>query len=404
MAKEFKFIHCSDLHLGAPFKKISSYDHSMGEKIVNAPFAALNRIIDKGISEKAGFIIFSGDIFDSENTTPHSRFLFAEALRRAGTAGIRCYIAYGNHDHSRMWEDSIPFPDNAIEFPSDGPVNVPYPDEKDKLADVIGISHGTSAEGRDLTADIHGTSSFSIAVVHCDIDSSSEGKRYAPCRLNDLLSKKDIDYWALGHIHKRAVLHEAPYIVYPGNTQGRSTKETDEKGAYLITVMDGKVAKMEFFATHSIMWKELEVNITGKDITSFIDSIRTIIPRGSFVKLKVSGRGVLDRMIRLEQKSMIAAIETHTGCRIAEIEASTMPDIDINERRNTGDFTSAVIKEADRLSTVPRDVLIAAICTTKASSSPEIMSVFREMDDDELRKMVNDALASVLERLAGGRR
>ena len=47
--------------------------------------------------------------------------------------------------------------------------------------------------------------------------------------------KKDSDYWALGHIHKRQIVHEKPYIVYPGNIQGRQIKETGEKGCSLVT-------------------------------------------------------------------------------------------------------------------------------------------------------------------------
>ena len=393
----FKFIHCSDLHLGAPFKKMSFSDPILGKRMREASFAALDRIVNKAIEEKVDFIIFSGDIFDSENTTPHSRYRFAEAIKRAS---VRCYIAYGNHDHRRDWEDSIPLPENAVVFPPT-PVNIPFPNEENKLTDVIGVSHIAKEEGRDLTADIQGTSAFSIAAVHCDIDGVSEGKRYAPCKLNDLLSKK-IDYWALGHIHKRTVLHKEPYVVYSGNTQGMSTKEAGEKGAYIVTVENGKVTEMKFFVTGAILWTEAEASITGKNITSLAEDLAAQIPRSSFVKLKITGRGALDRMIRLEQKEFIRIIENRTGARIADIDVTSMPDIDIGERRNTGDFTSAVINEADRISGMKKDVLISAMCSTKASQAPDIRRVFEEMSDDELKGMINDALASLLERLSGG--
>ncbi|MCL2607482.1 MAG: DNA repair exonuclease [Methanomassiliicoccaceae archaeon] len=395
MGIDFKFIHCSDLHLGAPFKKVSSFDRELGKRMAEAPFAALDRIVDKAITENADFIIFSGDIFDSENITPGSRHRFAEAVKRAG---IRCYIAYGNHDHRRSWENSIPLPGNAVVFP-DTPVNIPYPDGENKLTNVIGVSHGAKEEGRDLTDGITGTGPFSIAAVHCDLDAVSEGKRYAPCRLNDLLTK-NIDYWALGHIHKRSIVHEYPHVVYPGNTQGRNTKETGRKGAYLVTVSGGKVANIEFFATHEIMWSEAELDITGKDINSLIGHLPDIGP-GELVKLKITGRGDLDRMIRFERKDIIRAVEDRKGCRVVDIEVNSMPNIDINARRNTGDFVSAVIREADIMSGSDKKTLISAICATKASQSPEIRKVFEDMSETELKDMVNDALASILGKLTG---
>ena len=57
---------------------------------------------------------------------------------------------------------------------------------------------------------------FTIGMVHCSVDGYSDNADYAPCRLSDMIGK-DIQYWALGHIHKRAVLKESdPCIVYPG--------------------------------------------------------------------------------------------------------------------------------------------------------------------------------------------
>jgi len=395
MGANFKFIHCSDLHLDTPFKRISSYDPALGERMIRSSFDALDNIIYKAISERVDFILFAGDIFDRKFSTPRSRYYFAEAVRRSG---IRCYIAYGNHDHERKWEESIPFPPNAIVFP-DHPVNIPYPDEENKTADVIGVSHSVKEESRDLTADISGSPAFSIAVVHCDLDTASEGKRYAPCRLGDLL-EKDIDYWALGHVHTRNIVHTFPHVVYPGNTQGRSINETGEKGAYLVTVEDGKVAEMEFFVTGTILWSEIEVSITGKDLNSLMDEIASKTSSGSFVRLVITGQGPLDMMVRLERESFTEMVERRTGCVVADIEIRCAPDMDLNERRKVGDFISAVINESDAIFGMTRDELILTICGTKASLS--VRDIFEGMSDEELKEMVSDARASLLERLTGG--
>jgi DNA repair exonuclease SbcCD nuclease subunit len=195
-------------------------------------------------------------------------------------------------------------------------------------------------------------------------------------------------------------VHRDPYVVYPGSTQGRNIKETGEKGAYLVTVRDGKVVSAEFFVTGPILWAEEEVNITGMDLSSLLEGMR--IRSGSFVRLRITGQGALDRMIRFEQRDFIRAVESYRKCRVVGIEVRSIPDIDINERRRTGDFTSAVINEADRMFDMSKEEIISAICMTKASQSPDIRRVFERMSETELREMVNDARASLLERLLGG--
>ncbi|MFP3325912.1 DNA repair exonuclease, partial [Planococcus sp. SIMBA_160] len=61
---------------------------------------------------------------------------------------------------------------------------------------------------------------YHIAMLHGTLAGQEGHDAYAPFQLQQLLSR-DLDYWALGHIHKRALLHEDPFIIYPGNMQGR---------------------------------------------------------------------------------------------------------------------------------------------------------------------------------------
>ena len=69
---------------------------------------------------------------------------------------------------------------------------------------------------------------YHIAMLHGTLAGQEGHDAYAPFQLQQLIAR-DFDYWALGHIHKRALLHEDPFIIYPGNVQGRHIKETGEK-------------------------------------------------------------------------------------------------------------------------------------------------------------------------------
>jgi len=79
---------------------------------------------------------------------------------------------------------------------------------------------------------------------------------YAPCSVKELVDT-GFDYWALGHIHKRQVHSEAPWIVMPGIPQGRDVGEPGPQSATLITIDDGAITTSEFL-TSSIEFTRLD--------------------------------------------------------------------------------------------------------------------------------------------------
>ena len=73
--------------------------------------------------------------------------------------------------------------------------------------------------------------------VHTALDGTRGHDPYAPCSLQGLRDR-GYEYWALGHVHQRAVLSQDPWVVFPGKLQGRHAREIGEKGATLIEVGD----------------------------------------------------------------------------------------------------------------------------------------------------------------------
>src|SRR6185437_8731943 len=76
---------------------------------------------------------------------------------------------------------------------------------------------------------------------------------------------KGYDYWALGHVHQHAILHQNPHIIFPGNLQGRHIRETGPKGAYLIAVEDNEIVDLALMQTNVVRWAHLEVSVDGCD-------------------------------------------------------------------------------------------------------------------------------------------
>ncbi len=392
MGHSFKFIHCSDLHLGCTFSGLSHIDKELGKKMKDSIFSALDKIISTAKKESVDFAIFSGDIFDSTNETPSTRMRFVDAL---ASLKIPCYVAYGNHDVKRKWEDTIKFSDNVFIFPEEV-THAIYEKNGVKMAEIVGASFSSRNPNDDLTKYADKKSQlFSIGVFHCNVNGMSEKDNYAPCNLTSLINSK-IDYWALGHIHKRSVLHEYPHVIYSGNTQGLDHKESDEKGAYIVSVVNDRVNDMTFFKTGPIVWKDVEINITGKtDVKELFNGMK--FDRSSILSVTFTGRGILDGVLRLENNDIKTLVMNQTGCTVSDIKIRTTPDIDLDAREDVGDFTSAVLSYRKRLKTMNREELLDRICSTGATQT--IRGDFEQFTDEELREIIDDSTYLIIEKI-----
>src|SRR5262249_29874573 len=104
---------------------------------------------------------------------------------------------------------------------------------------------------------------FNVGLLHTSCDGRSIHSPYAPCSVEELV-QKGYDYWALGHVHAHQVLHERPWIVFPGNTQGRHIKETGEKGCVVVSV-EGREARLRRVALDVVCWKLIELFLDEND-------------------------------------------------------------------------------------------------------------------------------------------
>jgi len=100
-----------------------------------------------------------------------------------------------------------------------------------------------------------------IGVLHTNLAGISDHANYAPCSL-ETLTTKGYQYWALGHVHNRQVLCRDPYIVYPGNIQGRHGKEQGEKSCELVNVSDSFAISLKTIPTSVVPWLEIDLDAT----------------------------------------------------------------------------------------------------------------------------------------------
>ena len=145
-------------------------------------------------------------------------------------------------------------------------------------------------------------------MLHTGLEGYEGHGHYAPCTLDDLRTK-GYDYWALGHIHKREVVAESPWVVFPGNLQGRHIKETGPKGATLVHVQDGAIKGLEAVTCDVARWDHIVLDITDAadeaEVLVRIEqalaaAMKAAADRLLAVRVELQGSTVLDSVLRTE--------------------------------------------------------------------------------------------------------
>lgn len=109
-------------------------------------------------------------------------------------------------------------------------------------------------------------------MLHTSLDGTRGHEGYAPCSVDDL-RRFGYDYWALGHVHAAEIVHRDPWIVFPGNLQGRSVRETGPKGAMRVTVDDGRVVDVTPLALDGARWAHLTIDVAGAAEESLVSAL-----------------------------------------------------------------------------------------------------------------------------------
>lgn len=256
----FRFLHTADIHLDSPLRGLSRYEGLPVDRLRRATRDAFDNLIDVAVKDKVDFVVIAGDLFDGDWKDMSTGLYFARAMGRLADAGVRVFVLKGNHDADCTVTRSLPWPENVVVFGSRRAETHDWPELGTALH---GRSFPTAAVHEDLSAayppPIPGR--FNIGVLHTALGGYAQHQTYAPCALPALIAK-GYDYWALGHVHAREVVYEDPWIVFPGNLQGRHAKETGAKGATLVEVEDGRVLTARLLPLDVVRWIEAEVDCT----------------------------------------------------------------------------------------------------------------------------------------------
>ena len=313
-----KFLHAADIHLDSPLAGLRARADLPDRVIQHSTRRAFSAMIDLALAEGVAFVVIAGDLYDGDWKDFSTGLFFAGEMRRLGRP---CFLLRGNHDARSVITKNLSLPGNVREFSS-------RRCETFRL-DEIGVAlHGRSFPERAVPADLSTSYTAPVAgmvnigVLHTSAEDPGEHAEYAPCRIADLVLK-GYDYWALGHIHDRRVLAERPWVVFPGNLQGRHPKETGAKGCTLVTCEDRRIVAVEHRTVDVLRWAALEVDVTGLDVASLTGHLAAAVQRSV---AEAQGRPVLARLTLTGTTDLHATLigdgaQLAAECRTAAIAA-----------------------------------------------------------------------------------
>jgi DNA repair protein SbcD/Mre11 len=256
-----KFLHAADIHLDSPLRGLERYEGAPAAEIRGATRRAFERLVDLAIEEEVAFVLLAGDLYDGDWKDYNTGLFFIAQMNRLREADIRAFLIAGNHDAASQITRVLRPPDNVKVFSTKRPETV-------VLDDLGAALHGQGFASAVVTDDLAAgypaavPHLFNIGLLHTSLDGREGHASYSPCSV-DVLRARGYQYWALGHVHVREVVSRDPWIVFPGNLQGRHARETGGKGATLVTVDGREVVRAEHRDLDVFRWTVCPVSLAG---------------------------------------------------------------------------------------------------------------------------------------------
>jgi DNA repair exonuclease SbcCD nuclease subunit len=273
-----KFLHAADIHLDSPLRGLERYEGAPVEEIRAATRRAFENLVGLAIEEEVGFVLLAGDLYDGDWKDYNTGLFFSAQMARLGEAGIRVFLIAGNHDAASQITKVLRPSANVRVFSTKRP-ETEILEELGVAVHGQGFAHASMSEDLAAGYPVALSHLFNIGLLHTSLDGRPGHASYAPCTVDGLRSR-GYQYWALGHVHEREVVASDPWIVFPGNVQGRHARETGAKGATLVTVDDRGAAHLEHRDLDVFRWASCVVNLADAATAGeALDRVRAVLDR-----------------------------------------------------------------------------------------------------------------------------
>lgn len=333
---DFRFLHCSDLHLG---KRFGNFPEDPRAALAEARAGLPARLADAARAHGVGHILVAGDVFDTE--TPSDRVVRQALTAMGADAAIHWWIIPGNHDSlaaAPLWQSvTVHAPDNVHLLTTTDPVSIA------SGVSLLPAPAPRRFPGMDLTAGMDGCvtpdGDLRIGLAHGGVvdfgsdDGSSE--TIAP----DRAARARLDYLALGDWHGDLEIN--PRTRYCGTPERDRFKHAGPGTCLLVTLSGpGALPAITPIVVGRFDWRNPVLKITPEsdglaDLMELLPSDR-LTWKDTMVKLVLSGWVRLpERMDLLDAIARLKPEFCHFEVVEDQLQTDYRPD-DLDEIARTG--------------------------------------------------------------------
>lgn len=394
-------LHLSDIHLGSGF----AHGRVNPETGINTRLEdfvrTLAQCIDRAIEQPADLVLFGGDAFPDATPPPYVQEAFAAQFRRLADAGIPAVLLVGNHDqHSQgtggaslciyrtlavpgfRVGDSIETHRIATRNGEIQVLTLPWltrstlltrPETEGRsLAEVNALlidrlQPVLEAEIRRLDPDLP-----TILLGHLMVDRATLGaERLLAVGKGftlpmSLLVRPEIDYVALGHVHKHQNLNPAnnPPIVYPGSIERVDFSEEKEDKGYVWVELEKGKANWQFCSlpVRSFCTIEIDVSRSEDPQQAILDAIAKRNVKDAVVRLIYKLRS--EQLDAIETTSLHQALqEAHTHTirpEVSQLATPRLPELGSSSHIDPLEALQAYLGNKEDLKEIAAEMLEAA--------------------------------------------
>ena len=404
-----RILHFSDLHIGV--ENYGRPDPKTGLSTRLGDFLdSLDQVVEFALKEGVDLVLLAGDAYKGRDPTQTHQREFAKRLNRLSQAGIPTFLLVGNHDlpaaSSRATAVDIfttlevanihvgnSLKTYDVATPS-GPLQVlavPWPRRSAILSreDSRGMSIEQVRQTLEerLTDGIEAAASQldptipAILTGHVTVNGATVGTERSMMLGQDhvllvsALDRPQVEYIALGHIHKHQILRpDPPMVVYSGSLQRVDfSEEGDEKGFCVIDLdpaapQGQRMTKFEFHKLDARSFVTVDVTVEPQDVDPTATVVRAIARKeiaGAVVRVRISLAAESDAHLKeteiraaLEPAHFIASISREVaGTRRTRISPSEGEDLQpmqalglyLDSRNIEGERREKIMRKAEEL-------------------------------------------------------
>lgn len=412
-----KLVHAADLHLDSALTGLTRYESAPVDEIRGATRRAFANLVSLCLEERASVLVISGDLFDSDWRDVSTGLFFAAQLSKLCEAGVQVAWIRGNHDAVSQIRRSVRLPEKVIELRADR--------AETRVFDELGVAvHGRSFAVRDVTEDLSASyperiaGALNVGLLHTALEGRAGHDRYAPCRVESLVNR-GYEYWALGHVHQREVVHAEPYVVFPGNLQGRHAREVGEKGATLVSFEGDRISAVEHRALDVVRWAEVLVpTASAQSLDDVLGAAQQGLARAAEAaqgrllafRVKLSGATALDAQLRASRDRLheeLCSLSYGVGGAGAWLEKLVLATEPVAQTSALGDDALAEIDRAlgDLLQIEAPEALgdyLGDLSRKLPSEVLELVPELRSPTAELMNELLRDVRSLLRERLQTG--